>query len=209
MRKIIVCSFGTFSQRVCRFLERELPVKVTSVIDIRDLRDRTNREIREIVEEVVEPHVGEAEIIVIMDPLATVVALDYIKSKFPEQKFVGYGQGMTKMVRELKRVFVLVPERIKRLEPYQRIKAACQGTEICELDQQRWAFLVNRGWLVKEEAIKEASCVNGGKVVIYDNELLAKEQRVEEMVGWRGEVTDMKEEMLESLKEMMGLTGWK
>lgn len=208
MREIIVYDFEFGSQELADYLERELPVVVTRMIDPRKISECDNREVQEMVVEAVRPYIGRAEVIVVTNPLVVAVALERLRGEFPRQIFVGYGQKMEGLISRMEKVFVLAPGRMKRMEMYQKMKAKCQETEINELDPARWMGLIKRGWLAKEEMTEEAKRLGGAKVVIIDPEMVVYEQKVEEMVGWRGEVVDMKAELLRQVKTEMGLEKW-
>ena len=205
MTTILIYSFGYSAQGICKYLAEELPIPIKVIVDPCKPEQKTNCEIVKIIDEAIKKYVGKFEIIVIANPLVASIAGEYLKTKYCRQKFIMFGQDMSKIIRGAKKIFVLASKRVRQTKKYQEIKAACQGTEIYELDCQKWLNIVDGGWLARERMKEEVERVCGSQIIIFHSDLLLREKRIEEVVGWRGEVNDMRENLLDSLKAAMNM----
>ena len=205
MAEILIYSFGYSVQGICKFLTEELPVPIKVIVNPYKLEDKTNHEVVKMIDEAMREYVGRFKIIVVANPLVVSIAGEYLKMKYKNQKFVMFGQDMPKIIRRTSKIFVLASKRVRRTKKYQEMKAECQETEICELDCQKWLSIIDGGWLARDRMKEEVEKVYGSQIIIFHPELLLREKRVEEMVGWRGEVNDMRENLLDSLKVAMNM----
>ena len=99
-----------------------------------------------------------------------------------------------------------MPNRIGRTEAYQRLKAKCQSIEINESDGQRWVEVVKSEQRLKDTELgEEIEKVRNGKLIVYNSKLLMMRHRLEERVGWKVEVADFFEPMMETLSQSLGL----
>ena len=60
--------------------------------------------------------------------------------------------------------------------------------------------MIDNGWMGQEEIVSEFRHKLGTKIVIYHQGILMRERKLEEIVDWRGELIDMKKEMVLPLK---------
>ena len=211
MQEILVIYFGRMGLDVGGYLERELPIRVRSIVLGREVNwtGQNKRTLEMKAVELVRPYVGTVKVIVIANPVVALITGATLRREFPQQKIVGYEQGLAELLRETQRIFVLAPKEIRAAEQYQQLKAENSSTQVVEPDPTRWRWIIERGWLAADEKIKEIENLHGGKVVVFDTEMLPLMRDVEDMVGWRGEVVDLREKIVVMLKEELGLTAWK
>ena len=203
MNQILVYGSEGSTEAVARFLEGELPIEVDRMVSTEDFRDASTRKVLEITEKDVVPIIGKYKIIVLADPLGAMVCESILAKRYPEQRFVSYGWGMAKLIKKLRTVYVLVSMNIRRLEEYQKIKAKCQETEVREPDPAGWVELVRTEWPSKEQIIEEVKSAQDAPIIVCHPELPS--DKIRELVDWRGEVMDVKVEMLIDLKNKIGM----
>ena len=200
MNRILVYDCSLFGQALGKFLERELSVGVDVITDTFRPQDVSDREICERVAEKIKPYIGKVAGVVIANPLIVSVVVGELEKIFPGQRFVYYGKAFSRDVSKFNRMAVLAQKRIRRTERYQASKAACQEVEIEELNCGRWIRMIDNGWMGQEEIVSEFRHKLGTKIVIYHQGILMRERKLEEIVDWRGELIDMKKEMVLPLK---------
>lgn len=198
--KVLVYDCSLFGQTVGQFLEKELSVKVEQVMDVFDPQRMSDRDICERVAKEIEPYIGKVIGVVIANPLIVSVVVGELEKIFPEQRFVYYGKAFSGDVSKINRMAMLAQERIRRTERYQASKAAFQEVEIEELNCGKWIGMIDNGWIGQEDIIAEFRHKLGTKIVLYHQALLMRERKLEEIVDWRGELVDMKKELVLPLK---------
>lgn len=202
--KILVYDCSMYGQAVCNFLERKLPIRTERIVDEADLQEMSDREILWRVAKKLRPYVGKVPGIVIASPLVVTVVGEELEKIFPRQKFIYLGKDIPSDVGRAEKIGVFVSDRIRRTERYQMMKAACQDAWIDEFNCDKWLRLMEQGWWGQEKIAKELRHKLGVKVILYDQALLLREKQVEEVVDWRGELVDMKSEIIRPLKKVMG-----
>ena len=193
MKKVLIFDYGFSGWKLGSLIEKEFPVEVKRLIigGEEDLHHQTNWEIRENAKVALEPFVGNVDVIILANTLVAMIAEDYLKLEFPEQKFIGYGWNLPDLVRDTKQVLVIAPERLGRTEQYQKMKAECQGVNIKETDSQRWLDLVKSDINLEDtDLIEDNKGLTGGKMVLYNARLVLMENRLKEKVKWKVEVVD-------------------
>ncbi len=193
MKKVLIFDYGFSGWKLGSLIEKEFPVEVKRLIIGGEevLHHQTNWEIRENAKVALEPFVGNVDVIILANPLVAMIAEDYLKLEFPEQKFIGYGWNLPDLVRDTKQVLVIAPERLGRTEQYQKMKAECQGVNIKETDSQRWLDLVKSDINLEDtDLIEDIKGLTGGKMVLYNARLVLMENRLKEKVKWKVEVVD-------------------
>ena len=202
MIKVLVYGGRKSVVGVARFLEKEMPVEAEILSPKREFLSLSTAEIAEETESDLYPLIGRNELIILADPLGAVAAKERMENRYPKQKFVGYGQGIARIIKKLKSVYVLVALKIRRLEIYQRLKAECQQTEIRESDGEEWKKLVEDGQISKEEIMEKVKTAQGAPILVFHPELPCF--KIKEVVDWRNEVIDMEGELLKIVKAKLG-----
>lgn len=206
MIKVLVYGGEKNARRAAWFLGREMPLEIKCLTTEKDFLELSTAKIVKETDNALCPLIGRNEVIVLADPLDALATEEILKNRYPEQKFVGYGHGIARLIKRLKAVYVVVAQKIRRMEVYQRIKAECQQTEIRESDGWEWKELIENGTPGKEEIMEKVRSAQGAPIVVFHPEVPCF--RMKEVVDWRNEVIDMEEELLKSVKVELGLKNW-
>ena len=198
--KILVYDCSLFGQALGQFLENELSVQVEQIMDVFDPQEMSDREICERVAKEIKPYIGRVTGVVIANPLIVSVVVGELEKIFPKQRFIYYGKVFSGDVSKFNRMAMLAQERVRRTERYQALKAACQEVEIEELNCGKWIGMIDNGWIGQEKIIAEFRHKLGTKIVLYHQALLMRERKLAEIVDWRGELVDMKKELILPIK---------
>ena len=203
--RILVYDCSLFGRTLGKFLEQELGVGVEAVVDFSRLQEMSDREICRHVAEKIRPYMAEKAGIVIASPLVVAVVAGELEKIFPKKKFVYYGRGALDKINVEERVTILTLERIRRTERYQTLKAGWQGAEIDEPNCGEWLGLMDQGWWGGKKIAKNFEHKLGMKVMIYHQAFLLREKEVKEIVDWRGELVDVKREIVAPVREIIRL----
>ena len=215
--KVLVYDYSVYGQTLCQYLEDELPIRTERIVDSADIEKMSDREIFWHVIEKIRPFIGKVIGVVIASPLVVAVAAGELEKLFPRQKFLYYGGGVLNGLRRIDqmglnqgdKIGIFVGDRIRRTRRYQASKAACQEMEVDELDCAKWLDLLDKGWLSQNDIIEEFRHRLGMKIVLCHQSMLIRENRLREMVDWRGEIINLEKEIVLPLKQMIknGLRG--
>lgn len=207
MNKVLVYDWGWGGGVIGKYIEDELGVKTARVIDQGGmaLLDSSAAEVCAHVEKALLPYIGTAEVIVLGNPTVTVLTEEHLRWKFPRQKFVGFGLDLDAVAKGAERAIVLAPMRIRRTEKYQMMKARCEETEIWEPDSEKWMLMAQKRIDGRAEVEEAMHGMTQAKVVVYHPKVVLLQRQLEELVGWRGEVVDMKPGMVEELKKALDI----
>lgn len=184
-------------------LERELPVKVRSIVATENFMKLSPVEMVQGVEEELKGELGGDEIVVLADPLVATITKAELERRYPKQKIIGYGQGIAGLVQGLEKVHVLVERRIKSSEVYQEMKAKCQQTEIVELDTVGWVELLRERWVTKEEITEQVRSTRGAPIIVFHPELPFR--KMQELIDWRNELVDIERLLLDIIRRDLKL----
>ena len=92
MLKVVVFDSGYGGELFADLLEREMPVlEVIRVIAWRDARALSQhaRSARRVAEAVLEPYLGQVDLIIFANHLLSFTSLRYFRRRYPDQKFLG------------------------------------------------------------------------------------------------------------------------
>ena len=209
MLKVLVFDSGWGGDLVADYLERELPIEVERVIDWRSgsYSEKTAGEIRLLSEMALLPHIGEADVIVLSEAATAAVALNFLRQRYPEQIFVGYGHDLAKLIRRLSRaVMILTTEGVKRSEFYQYSKANFSGKKLVEPECLGWEDHIDNDEL-PEETISSAIGDFRGIVVVYNPGFFEIIPKLEKIAGRRIIIIDMKKALLRDVCLALKLRG--
>lgn len=197
MIKITVLDHTAAAIKIGRFIEQELPVTAEIIVD-RECCDKAALEKR------VAEFVGETDVIVLINPLLSSLMGAYLRRKYPAQKFVFYGQDLPMALKNFPRVMILTDPRLRVSEDYQLQKAMCACQEIRELSYDRWLNLARRPqFACIEETLAEIGGLTGEKLVLNSSELIELEDNLRKIVGWRAEVIDLRQGIVQEIKEYL------
>lgn len=206
MKKVLVYGGKEDAIRTTQAIEAEVPVEIDCKIARKKFFELSSAEIVEETENDLFPILGENELIVLSNPLDAIVTGDILKSRYPKQKFISYGQGIAQAIKKLKAVYILVSMHIRRRKEYQMIKAECQQTEIRESDGEEWRGLIENRLVSKEEIMERVKSAQGAPIIVFHPELPF--YRIKELVDWRNEMVDMEEMLVRAVKAELGLEDW-
>ena len=202
MRKVLIYGDIVSVVRAIKSLEI-LPIRVEAVTMRQDYSEFGMAKVVQRIDDDLYKRYNENDLIVLSDPISAAVAKKELKRRHPKQKIVGYGQGIVKLAKEFGRICILVTQRIKRTEIYQKMKAECQGTEIIEPDPINWIEMLKRRWPGKEEKYRLVKSAQGAPIVVFHPKLPFF--RVREFVDWRGEVVNMEKALIKTIETELGL----
>ncbi|MBQ9019872.1 hypothetical protein IJ096_00915 [Candidatus Saccharibacteria bacterium] len=158
MLKAVVFDSGWGGEMFADYLEERMPVvEVIRVIDWRraPYGDRGRAEICVMVDKVLQPFIGEADVIVLASYAVTVAALSYLRWKYPEQKFVGFEMGLSDYVVEKKNysntVMVLATGVVEKSASFMREMLTMRGKHILRPDCAGWTKLVDDGEMTERK----------------------------------------------------------
>lgn len=210
MKKVVVFDCGWGGELIGDFLEEQIPVEVEKVIKYKDgqFGEMKDYEIAKIAESALAPYVGHCELIVLADTTTTLTLLDRLRSIFPNQKFIGYGEGMPMVVREFKgnRIMVLTTESVKSQTKYLLMKIMTEK-EIVQPECTGWSGLIDDGELKDEEIHRTITSEKAEAVLIYATSFIDVENEIRASVTPGTSVIDMRQKLLRDACTALGLLG--
>lgn len=204
--KVLVYGGAEEVERIATFLEDEMPFEVKRMIMSGRTLEMSMAEILRKTEDDLYDSIGRNEVIILADFLTTMATKLALTKKYPNQKFVGYGQGILRTVKKLKKVCVLTTQKIRRLELYQRMKAVCQETKIIEMGSTGWQEMMRKRNVEKIELRRKLESAQGAPILVFHPDLSLA--RIKELVDWRNEVIDVERELLADVKAALGVKNW-
>lgn len=207
MISVLVYGCVESAERIAKVLESEMLVEVRKLVIEGSFSDLSTAEIMKRTEGDLSKVIGRYDLIILADPLDVMASGAELKRKYPEQKFVCYGQGLERVVQKLKTIYILTSQKIRRLEVYQRMKARCQEMKIVELDSVGWKEMMEKKWINKEELMKKIKSVQGAPIIVFHPELSLV--RMKEIIDWRGDVVDVERALLKTVQRELGLKNWR
>ncbi|MDO4889189.1 MAG: hypothetical protein Q4A25_00635 [Candidatus Saccharibacteria bacterium] len=187
LKQVVVFGNKTSEDIIGNMIEDNLPVEVTKVGSekARQIIGETESAIREQTEEELLPYIGKVDAIVLCEPEMTLSSIQFLKDKYPEQEFVGYGQNLSRVIKQEHTVRILLPHTVRRMSRYQKMKSECFGVEISEGE---YDFEEIPGPSFTERFLE--GFVNG-LIIIYTPALICLEDQLKERTKWRATVVDM------------------
>ena len=220
MLKIAVFDSGWGGELVADAIEEELSVvEVIRVIDWRNApyADKPLAEVRGCTEVALEPYIGRVEVIVLASYEAS-LALDYLRERYPEQKFVGFRLNLNKLVKypaEIGKVLVLSNPRV-----YQACREELARTEtpdglraeavIGDTERGDWMGLIDEGEMTRailKRTLTEHLDPEVSTVVLANTHFWDVKGELERLLGWRARVVDERRQFLHGLCLALGLRG--
>ena len=209
MLKIVIFDSGWGGELFADFVKAELPVvEVVRVIDWKNAPYNKLREdeVRELTERALKPYVGTADVIVLASYEATGAGLEYLREKYPKQKFLGFEMESLGKIKGkllvLATSFVLESEWLKR---------KLQGREWMGVDCDEWPQLIDDGELnveMMEKRLAEVEAVYTDAVILGCTQLVDVKKDLEKILGWKkGAVVDEFKLVLKNICAVLGLRG--
>lgn len=151
MLKVLVLDSGWGGEMFADYLEGELMVvEVDRLIDWREgaYAECSHEEIRERAERVLQEYIGKRDLIVLASYALTVAALNYLREKYPLQKFVGFNLCLSQKLKKLrggKHVLVLTSLVVRNSVEYSDERGRLEKFRLTEKCCQDWEKKVDDG----------------------------------------------------------------
>lgn len=214
MLKAVVLDSGWGGEMFADFLEGELKmIEVERVIDWREgaYAELTHEKIKLLVEAAAKPYVGKVAVIVLASYVATVVALEELKTKYPTQRFVGFEPKLSeKLVKKegRRRVLMLACDLVRESREYLKEKERLKRFEIIEPCCQDWTRQVDDGEMDEKKArIGLAGTGEIDIVLLYGTNFLDMKELLEKIYGWGVWVVDDFQRVLREVCAALKLKG--
>ncbi len=208
MLKVLVFDSGWGGELIGDYIEEELPVRVTKLIDWRSgaYSEKSAGEIRMLSEMALARHIGTVDVIVLADAVVWLAAGGYLSQRYPEQVFVGYGRGLEQLMRKLGEAMILTTAGVKRLADYQRMRLDFGCRRVFEPECLGWTMKIDDGELT-EDNITEVIQGYRGTVVVYSTAYIDVEPQIRKVMGRSSHVIDMKKALLRDVCAALKLRG--
>lgn len=219
MIKIAVFGCGWGGELFADYLEKELAI--AEIIKINDYPNAPYGalawpEICDLTERAVRSMIGQVDLIVLASCAATVGAINFLREKYPMQKFVGFEPRMIDEFGRIepRKVMLLASPPIQKSIGYkvERERLALRA-EIIEpnclewlkyADREEMTILRLKRGLAKQKMvdIKQIDII-----VIYETSLADMKEAFEEIVGWQVVVVDGFKQVYREICGALGLLG--
>lgn len=159
MLKVVVFDGGFGGELFADYIERELAVvDVIRVIAWRHLEELTKKpkEARRITEDALRPYIGQVAVIVIANHLISTLDIKYLRTKYPEQKFLGFSFPRP----EVRKVLVLATRALHGSLAYHTLIRRAH-TKVKTVDCDNWVPLVDDAELTEEQMFRDLASVRG------------------------------------------------
>lgn len=208
MLKIVVFDSGWGGDLIGDYLERELPIKVERVIDWKNgpYSEKSPGQIMFLTEEKLRPYIGDADVIVLTETATALTTIEYLRRKYPEQAFVGYGWDLPELIGRLSNAMILTSETAKRSEIYQRSKAMFSGEILVEPECRGWERKIDNDDL-PDELIEQAVGNFRGTILVYNPIFIDIEPRLRAAASEKAKVIDMRRALLRDVCLALKLRG--
>lgn len=155
MLKIAVFDGGWGGEVVATFLAKELQtVEIIRAIDWKHApyEGKTANEICQLAEQYLAPHIGKVDLVVIAGYMSA-MALDYLKHRYPQQKFVSVGINYYRILKSSTypdRVTVMMDSELLDTPLCEELRDNLPNSTITMPDCSGWEDLANKGELSPE-----------------------------------------------------------
>ena len=223
MIKIAVFGCGWGGELFADFLENELAI--AEVVRLNDYSHAPYGklawvEICQLTEQAVKSAIGNVEVIVLASCAATVGAINYLREKYPEQKFVGMEPRMMDALGnfEPKRVMLVASASVRNSIGYKVEKERLAlSAEVLELDCSRLVEYADQEEMTASRLKKELSEQGFKKnfnvtkqvdaVLVYESSLADMREAFEDIVGWQAVIVDGFKQVYRETCGVLGLLG--
>lgn len=152
---IVVFDSGTGGRLFAAELAKNMPhALITTVIDAANAPygNRDRLDIQNLVETALKPYIDTTDLIVIACNTATANAAEYLRAKYPDQRFIGFEPAIKPASEQskTKQIIVLATNATKKAPRYQKLRNKyCPSTQftIYEPDCRTWAAEIDAGTL--------------------------------------------------------------
>ena len=223
MIKIAVFGCGWGGELFAEYLEKDLVV--VEVIRLHDYPHAPYGalswlQICELTERAVKPAIGKVEVIVLASCAATVGAINFLREKYPEQRFIGFEPRMMEAFGrfEPKRVMLIASAPVRKSIGYKVEKERLSvSAEILEPDCLEWLRYADQEEMtelrlkksLERQGIEKKMDVTKqiDAVIIYETSLADMKEAFEKVVGWQAMVVNGFEQVRREVCAAVGLLG--
>ena len=213
LRRVVVFDTGWGGEAFADYLEKELSVvQVIRVIDWRNAPycNKRKRQIQELVEEALAEYIDMVDAIVLASNVVSAAALWYLRTKHPNQIFVGTSWPTIRRKDFQKNVLMLTTKSVRRSRDFAALKRRWNGLKMQIVECDEWVDLIDDGemtpGIMRHEFI-HARVERPDIVVLGCTHLLAERDAIEGIFGWRARVADGNKNMLKNLCRALELRG--
>lgn len=212
MLKIAVFDSGWGGELFADYLEEQLPVaEIIRIIDWRSgvYEEKSVGEVQKCAEAAMKPYIGKVDVIMIASMAANLNAANFMRDKYPEQKFIGFPLTLEliKKQREAK-VLALGTRALTENPRAETAIARRKKLEVERRDLTAWLRLIDDGEMEEEIVENELKRVHDFDIVTiecpYFMDLRAQ---IEKLCGWQTEVMDPFKAVLRELCAYLRLRG--
>ena len=142
---------GKGGQIVAERLQKFFPQHEFLVVNDREnlpYGDKTTAEILRLTDAAIQPLLTQTKIIIIACNTVTAVAIDDLRAKYPDHKFIGFEPAIKPAVSDSKveKIMVLATPATLRSNKYQNLKQrVASGVTVIEPDCSTWASKIENG----------------------------------------------------------------
>lgn len=195
MKQVVVFGSKAGEDVIGDMIEANLPVEVIKVETQKDApyHERTESEIREWTEAELSPFIGCVDVIVLCEPEIAFSSSHFLRTKYPDQKFVSYGQSLPRLLQRERRAKIILSHATRRMTRYQEIKSACFGMDISEGEYDPSQEI--SGPLPPKSIEEIVGDFLDGTLIIYTPSLIFAKEQLKQRLRWRASVIDMRESL--------------
>ena len=212
--KIGVFDSGIGGKSVAEVIERSLPAaEVIYVCDSMHVpySDRPQAEIIELTDRAIQPLLeADCDIIVIACNTATAAAIEFLRSKYPKDKFIGL-EPMVKPAAERTKsgkIVVCATPYTLSSERYQRLKQTyATAVVVYEPDCSHWAQLIEENALSRAEidqALSGPLEAGADVIVLACTHYHWIKAKIQQLAGERADVIDPSEAVIARIRNLIG-----
>ena len=207
---VVVFDCGWGGEIIGDFIAEEIPFRVEKVIDYKNAQygEKDFGEMKELAEKALVNYIGKVRVIVLADTVMALELMEYLREKYPDQKFVGYGRGLVKMIRMMRaeRVMILTTNGVKRQEMFKKMEQMA-GVKMVEPECRGWGQKIDEGEMTESEVRRAVGRFQGDVIVIYATGFLDVEENIKKYAKKQTKVVNMKGILLKDVCEALGLVG--
>jgi len=128
--------------------------------------DREQSEIFALTNAAIQPLLVQCNLIVIACNTATAAAIDELRDRYPQHRFVGYEPMIKPLASLTSHGVLLATQATRESSRYQLLKAAYGNIKIDEPDTTNWAHFIEEGTPERIDLSELDSAIDSGATVI-------------------------------------------
>ncbi len=213
MLKVVVFDCGWGGESFANYLESELPiVEVVRVIDWRHApyNKLGVKDVLKYTEKALLPYIGTVDVIILASYEVTISSFEYLKEKYPEQKFLGVNFEILNEDNGAK-FLVLTTSFVMNSKFYSLRKETLQDKTFSELICDDWPQLIDDGELTKEmmrQKLSDYRDLYSDAVVLGCTQFSDVRDDLADVISWKqGRIIDEFALLLKNLCHLLGLRG--